>query len=333
MPGKGRNESGKGLKRAVRQLIMAAALLLLFIGCMRQEVPQGRISLAGDSYERAMQLCERNHFAEAELILKEGELAAEACDNELELQRCQETRYLVARILSATTQQRDFELLNDHEKAADVVQFITLAKELLHHNYEQEKIAELQHQYERQTTNRRHYQLLAYLFGLLLLAILMVLAVLYFNRRRMEQYDSWLDLNAQTIEQAQQRIEELSEESEAHDKEINRLNEKITAVRRSANERLGRGKEVLDLIAAGGKLPPSADDENRLIEYYSVSHYATFHEWATQYDHLSARLYTYLILQDMGKQDDDIARILSVSPSAVRSIKSRVKARKKAGKM
>jgi hypothetical protein len=261
--------------------------------------------------------------------LKEGELVAEASDNTLELQKCQGTRYLVAQILSATTQKRNYELIHDHEKATNMAQFITLAKELLHHTYEQEKITELQHQYEQQTKNRRHYQILAYLFGLLFLAILMVLVILFFNRRRIEQYNSILDLNAQTIERAQQRIEALSQESEAHDKEINRLNEKITSVRRSTNERLGRGKEVFDHIIAGGKLPPLADDENSLIEYYSVSHYATFHEWTTGYNHLTARLYTYLILQDMGKQDDDIARILCISPSAVRSIKSRVKARRR----
>ena len=314
----------------LRRILFAAALLLLVIGCTRQETPQGNITPTGNHYERAMQLCERNHYAEAELILKDGELAAAASDNQLELQKCQETRYLVARILNATMQQRDFEMLHDHEKASDMAQFITLAKELLHHTYEQEKIADLQHQYEQQAADRRHYQMLAYLFGLLLLAILMVLVIQHFNRKRMEQYNSILDLNAQTIEQAQQRIEVLSLESEAHDKEINRLNDKITSVRRSTNERLGRGKEVFDLISAGGKLPPSADDENSLIEYYSVSHYATFHEWTSGYDHLTARLYTYLILQDMGKQDDDIAAILCISPSAVRSIKSRVKARKRA---
>ena len=129
-----------------------------------------------------------------------------------------------------------------------MAQFITLAKELLHHTYEQEKIAELQHQYEQQASDRRHYQLLAYLFGLLLLAILMVLVILYFNRRRIEQYNSILDLNAQTIEQAQQRIEVLSMESEAHDKEINRLNDKITSARRSTNERLGRARKFSTLF-------------------------------------------------------------------------------------
>jgi hypothetical protein len=277
-----------------------------------------------------MQLCEGNHYAEAELILKEGELVAEASDNKLELQKCQGARYLVAQVLSATTQKRNYELVNDHEKATNMAQFITLAKELLHHTYEQEKIAELQHQYEQQAKNRRYYQILAYLFGLLFLAILMVLAILYFNRRRIEKYNSIINLNAQTIERAQRRIEALSQESEAHDKEINRLNDRITSARRSINERLGRGKEVFDHIVAGGKLPPSADDENCLIEYYSVSHYTTFHEWTTGYNHLTARLYTYLILQDMGKQDDDIAQILCISPSAVRSIKSRVKTRKKA---
>ena len=150
--------------------ILVTALLLLTSGCSRQEQPQGNIIPTGNHYERAMQLCEGNHYA-----VKEGELTAEASDNILELQKCQETRYLVARILSATTQQRNFELLHDHEKSANMAQFITLAKELLHHTYEQEKIAELQHQYEQQASDRRHYQLLAYLFGLLLLAILMVL--------------------------------------------------------------------------------------------------------------------------------------------------------------
>ncbi len=317
------------IRHLFRITIFVTTLLLIITGCTRQEEPQGNITPVGNYYERAIQLCENEHYAEAELILKEGELAAEACDNKLELQKCQETRYLVARILNATTQKRNFELLHDYEKAANMAQFITLAKELLHHTYIQEKIAELQQQYERQASDRRHYQLLAYLFGLLLLAILMVLVILHFNRRRIEQYNNILDLNAQTIEQAQQRIEMLSMESDAHDKEINRLNDKITSVRRSTNERLGRGKEVFDLISAGGKMPPSADDENSLIEYYSVSHYATFHEWATRYDRLTARLYTYLILQDMGKQDDDICQILCISPSAVRSIKSRVKAKRK----
>ena len=313
-----------------RRILFATTLILLVISCTRQEIPQGTIPLARSHYGQAMQLCEGNHYAEAELILKEGELVAEASDNKLELQKCQGARYLVAQVLSATTQKRNYELINDHEKATNMAQFITLAKELLHHTYEQEKIAELQHQYEQQAKNRRYYQILAYLFGLLFLAILMVLAILYFNRRRIEKYNSIINLNAQTIERAQRRIEALSQESEAHDKEINRLNDRITSARRSINERLGRGKEVFDHIVAGGKLPPSADDENCLIEYYSVSHYTTFNEWTTGYNHLTARLYTYLILQDMGKQDDDIAQILCISPSAVRSIKSRVKTRKKA---
>lgn len=312
-----------------RRILFATTLILLVISCTRQEIPQGAIPLARSHYGQAMQLCEGNHYAEAELILKEGELVAEASDNKLELQKCQGARYLVAQVLSATTQKRNYELINDHEKATNMAQFITLAKELLHHTYEQEKIAELQHQYEQQAKNRRYYQILAYLFGLLFLAILMVLAILYFNRRRIEKYNSIINLNAQTIERAQRRIEALSQESEAHDKEINRLNDRITSARRSINERLGRGKEVFDHIVAGGKLPPSADDENCLIEYYSVSHYTTFHEWTTGYNHLTARLYTYLILQDMGKQDDDIAQILCISSSAVRSIKSRVKTRKK----
>ena len=311
-----------------RKAFLIVALLPLLTGCIRQEMPQSR--LAGNNYEKAMQLCERGSYAEAELVLKDGELAAEASNDELGLQKCQESRYIVARILDATSQQRNYEMQHDQEKAQNMAQYITLAKELLHHTYEQERIADLQHRYERQVADRRHYQLLTYLFALLLIAILMALSIMFFSRRRIQRYHSILDLNAQTIEEAQKRIDLLATESKSHDKEIDRLNDKITSVRRSANERIGRGKEVFEQIAEGGKLPPLADDENSLIEYYSISHYERFHEWSTAYDRLSARLLTYLILQDMGKQDEEIASILSVSSSAVRSIKSRVKARKKA---
>lgn len=86
----------------LRRILLAASLLLLIIGCTRQETPQGNISPSGNHYERAMQLCETNHYAEAELILKEGELAAEANDNKLELQKCQETRFLVAQFWMPT---------------------------------------------------------------------------------------------------------------------------------------------------------------------------------------------------------------------------------------
>ena len=69
MPREKREKSGDGL----RLILFVTALLLLITGCSRQEQPQGNISPSGNHYERAMQLCETNHYAEAELILKEGD--------------------------------------------------------------------------------------------------------------------------------------------------------------------------------------------------------------------------------------------------------------------
>ena len=73
-----------------RRFLFAVAVMHLIVSCTHHEIPQGTIPLASSHYGRAMQLCEGNHYAEAELILKEGELVAEASDNKLELQKCQE---------------------------------------------------------------------------------------------------------------------------------------------------------------------------------------------------------------------------------------------------
>lgn len=117
------------MKHPVSISVLIIALLLLIISCSRKDMQQESISPMGNHYEQAMQLCEENRYAEAELILKEGELVAKARDNQLELQKCQGTRYLVARILSATTQRRNYELLHDHERASNMAQLITLAEE------------------------------------------------------------------------------------------------------------------------------------------------------------------------------------------------------------
>ncbi len=110
-----------------------------------------------------------------------------------------------------------------------------------------------------------------------------------------------------------------------HHEEIMALNTQIQMMRQQTNEQLGRGKEVFDTVIAGGKLQ-STNKEHYLIEYYSVLRYEQYALWMSEYKDLTARLLTYLILQDMGKSDTEIQDILSITYSSLRSIKTRLKA-------
>ena len=110
-----------------------------------------------------------------------------------------------------------------------------------------------------------------------------------------------------------------------HHEEIMALNAQIKILRQQTNEQLGRGKEVYDAVAAGNKLQ-SLNKEHYLIEYYSILRYEQYSLWMNGYKDLTARLLTFLILQDMGKSDTEIQDILSITNSSLRSIKTRLKA-------
>ena len=124
------------------------------------------------------------------------------------------------------------------------------------------------------------------------------------------------------------RITALEEAGELSDEQRRALQAEIDTLHQSASERIARGISVYNAIQEGKQLSADPQDEKCLIEYFSLVHYDTYKQWTSHYKDLSPRLQTYLILQYMGKGDDEIAHLLCIESNSVRSIKSRIRARK-----
>ena len=68
--------------------------------------------------------------------------------------------------------------------------------------------------------------------------------------------------------------------------------------------------------------------ESYLIDYYAIFVPEKYKKWSQEYEGLTPHMYTYLILMDMNYSDSDIQRILSISPSSLRSLRSRIMSRR-----
>ncbi|WP_092070495.1 lipopolysaccharide assembly protein LapB [Prevotella sp. tf2-5] len=221
--------------------------------------------------------------------------------------------------------QKRYEQQEDYKSAINISNRIYRIKDSLNQVSEQATIAEIQHKYDHQVVENKYYKTLTWLFGSILLLVSISIGYYFYHRRTVRRYTSQISANEEAIRNAQQRITSLESMDGEHHEEIMALNAQIKMIRQQTNEQLGRGKEVYDSITEGQKLQ-SVHDEHCLIEYYSVLRYETYDAWMNEYQDLTSRLLTYLILKDMNKSDAEIQETLSITNSSLRSIKTRLKA-------
>ena len=89
---------------------------------------------------------------------------------------------------------------------------------------------------------------------------------------------------------------------------------------------LSRGRDLYEHIKGGGKTSKwSNDDFVAYIDYYWSVDIAIISKIQTTYSGLSPRYLFVCLLLHQKLNEDDIMRIMGISPSTVRSIKSRIR--------
>lgn len=222
----------------------------------------------------------------------------------------------------------------EHAKALSTLESIRHLEDSLHNAAETAVLAEIQQKYDKQVVETRLYRILTWMFAIIFIASMMFMLLYFYYQRTVRTYRNKLDESFMKLRETYVTISRLENENrqqesknEKSTKQIEQLQKKADELHQEAYERIGRGKDVYDKVQANIPIQ-YRDDENCLIEYYSVFHHQTYREWTRDYSHLSARLLVYLILGDMGKSDGEVERILSIGSSSVRSLKSRVKAKR-----
>lgn len=125
-----------------------------------------------------------------------------------------------------------------------------------------------------------------------------------------------------------QKISQLEAEAKDAETAIKKLNQNIKKLLNEEAPKLKEGKMLYDQIMEGKTaLYWTHKDEEYFNKYYAATHYQSFNRLrkVKRVTKLSAHNLFYLILKDMGKSDDEVRRIMALSPEGLRSLRSRTK--------
>jgi len=125
-----------------------------------------------------------------------------------------------------------------------------------------------------------------------------------------------------------QRIREMEEDAKNAELAIEKLNKDIRKLLDDESPKLKRGRMLYDHIMDGGKAHLWSNKEESLFNnYYGAINYQTYNRLrkVERKAKLSAHNLFYLILKEIGKDDEEIKRIMALSPEGLRSLRNRTK--------
>lgn len=228
-------------------------------------------------------------------------------------------------------------------------------------NISSKTVQELQLKYDRAKSESELYQKILYALVIAFLASIGLLTFLRFHQRRVRSYNSTINTLTNKNETYESEIESFSEKvnmyqheiglyvskvsnyeeeiskniekikllktsDRSKQKEIDELKDNISTFYKSIMSELQKGYTIYEIIKNRKPIVHYSDEDlNSLVDFYKIINNKVFSGWLERYTPLSVRQYVFLILEDLGYGDYDIADVLGVSDTTVRSTRSRIK--------
>ena len=122
-------------------------------------------------------------------------------------------------------------------------------------------------------------------------------------------------------------MEQLQQENESNKKQLDRLSRDMTGFEQKHEKLLAEGQRLYESITVNGgnTVKWTKDDFAHFVLYYKLGHPEFVRHVESDYDELTPRQKTFLILYDMGMTDEDVMRTLVLTESSVRANKTRIK--------
>lgn len=189
-------------------------------------------------------------------------------------------------------------------------------------------VSEMQLKYDQQSSKRRYDKILIRaLYGLIVL-ILLVAAYLFYHQVRSVRAKRKIMSDQILINDYRRKINDLQHSGSSAAKEISRLQDKIDQIQNDQASTMYEGRKLYESIEAGRSVvtwPKS--DIAKFIEYYKAINLSFVMQMEHDYSGLTDNNRLFLILQEMGKGDAEISQITGTSAGAVRTARSRLRAK------
>ena len=222
-------------------------------------------------------------------------------------------------------------LYNERRNYFKVAQMLAKAdsvQTIFHEELRTTQLAEIQHRYDRAITEKalaEQKNKNMVIIGVALMALIVALLAIIYYQRRARRFEGVISDFVENIKAKEQRLAQLENSGKDRDNEIALLKANIENIKQASADRIGRGKELYELIAKKEKpMAFNKENEQEFVDYYAYTYHEQYVRLVMPYHRLSLRLTCFLILQEMGYTYNDIADLLCVSVSAVRNYPQRL---------
>ncbi len=222
-----------------------------------------------------------------------------------------------------------YEKLGNFSAAIDMARKRMKLKDEMIARREKVKIAEIQLKYDKEVVEKEMYQNVAMLLAALMFFLLIFFLFIYYHRHKVRKFHAIIDTAYDRIEKFEMQVQALESTGRDVMRDMERIRAKADSLYRSLAERVSRGNSLAGEIAAGATMATwSGEDTDCFIDYYKVHSYDAVAGWEKEYNNPTLGQMAYLILVDMGYGREDLMRILGIGDSSLRSIRSRLRARR-----
>ncbi len=237
----------------------------------------------------------------------------------------------------------DFELLkklstlyNLNRKSRNYVKALGTADSIIQLNKkidnarEHDNLNDIQAKYDREIIAQNFKSHIIYMIGALLLLSLLIILLIFRQKYRNSKTQHDIIQNRLLINEYKKRISEMENAKDNSVSKISHLEKKINVLENKESKALYNGKQCYESILANNTIVNwSAKDFEDFIDYYKFKDLPFVSSLDDEYRKLSPKQYLYLIMVNaMNKDDATVEKIMAVSNVTIRSMKSRIKAKK-----
>ena len=215
----------------------------------------------------------------------------------------------------------------DYKAAHELDLWAAALKDSLHRQQKEENLKGQQELFEKELANeqlREKQGRAAWAIAALLLSVAILAVWTVWKKRKNRQQ---LAAMSEELEQKAKTMEQLQQENESNKKQLDRLSRDMTGFEQKHEKLLAEGQRLYESITVNGgnTVKWTKDDFAHFVLYYKLGHPEFVRHIENDYDELTPRQKTFLILYDMGMTDEDVMRTLVLTESSVRANKTRIK--------
>lgn len=179
---------------------------------------------------------------------------------------------------------------------------------------------------EQEASERASTQRLIIIVSAASVVVLILILFTFWQRKRLGKAKRVITSCERKIEACQQKIGELYVSKVTHEKDTEKLNKKIEVLRKRRAAIIGHGRKCYEEIIEGGTVAAwGKDDFEAVIEYCRTIRHEEVENIEKSYKGITSYNVFFLLLPSFGVLEQDVPRVMNVSPGAVRTMKYRLK--------